>query len=163
VFALAVAGCGTDPAPGEQAPMPAVQAGAVNDAATVVDRLGRERFPEHYAGIEITDGRVLVYRTPSPAFDDAVRSKNLNVPVDLRDAPHSARELQALADRIATDLGYWRGEGFEIFSIGARYDGTAVEVGALRPEQLAPRLVERYGPTPPMVAVATGPIVPLPD
>lgn len=134
----------------------------MNDAAAKVDQLGRERFAAQYAGLEIGADQLIVFRKPSAAFDDAVRAQKLDVPVDLRDAPYSAAELQALADRVAADVDYWQGRGIEISSIGARQDGTAVEVGTPQPDKLAPLLPGRYGATPPAVAVQIGPIAPAP-
>lgn len=162
VLAMAVPACGAAAAgpPPAREPISTVQEGDVSDAATTVDQWARERFPGNYAGIEIEDSRVEVYRTPSAAFDDGLRRLDLRAEAVPRDAPYSARELQALADRVTSDIGYWQGRGIEISSVGARQDGTAVEVGTPEPEKLGPLLAGRYGSAPPAVAVAVGRIEP---
>jgi len=132
----------------------------VSILATRVDQLGREQFAAQYAGVELSDGGVVVYRKPSAEFDQAVHGLNLPGAVELRDAPYAAGELEALAERIARDIPYWQGRGLTISSVGPLQDGTAVEVGTPEPEKLAPLLPERYGAAPPIRVVSMGPVVP---
>lgn len=157
VVTIAMQACGSGAGSSAQEPVPAVPEADVHDAAGKVEQLGRERFPERYAGLEISDGRIVVYRKPSAEFDAALGGLGA---VEPRDAPYSAEELQTLADRIAADIGYWQDRGIEISSVGARQDGTAVEVGTPQPAELSPLLPARYGSNPPAVATAVGPIVP---
>ncbi|MGD9527179.1 hypothetical protein [Pseudonocardia sp.] len=143
---------------GATQPPPAAPAGAAADAAGEVDRWARERFPQLYAGVATEDARVLVYRKPSAEFDAALRELRLPAPTVPLDAPYSAPELEALASRVVADIPYWREQGIDVMSVGARYDGTAVDVGTPQPERLAPLLPGRYGTTPPAQAEAIGPI-----
>lgn len=121
-----------------------------------MDSWARERFPQLYAGIETRDGQVLVYRMPSPAFDAALRE--LAVPAVPMDAPYAAPTLDALADRVVADIPYWERQGIDVTSVGARHDGTAVDVGTTQPQRLAPLLASRYGSAPPALAEPVGPI-----
>ncbi|MGQ0572636.1 MAG: hypothetical protein ACT4RN_00350 [Pseudonocardia sp.] len=137
---------------------PAVQENDVDDAALQVDRMGRERFPDVYAGVELRERRIVVFRVPSPAFDDELRRLDLRVPAELVDAPYSGRALESLAARVVADIGFWKAQGIEIMSVGARPDGTAVQVGTPQAPRLAPLLPGRYGTDPPAVAEQIGPV-----
>jgi hypothetical protein len=152
---FALPGCAADAAPGREP-----SGSDVSDAAARVDEWARTQFPQVYAGLETRAARVLVYRKPSPEFDAGLRALDLPAPAVPRDAPYAAPELEALATRIVGDIEYWRGQGIEIASVGARHDGSAVEVGSPQADQLAPRLTARYGPTPPAVVEQVGPIRP---
>jgi hypothetical protein len=44
-----------------------------------VEALGRDRFPDHHAGLALVPGGIEVYRTPSEAFDRAVGGLGLSV------------------------------------------------------------------------------------
>lgn len=142
------------------APVPANQESEVDEAAMRVDRMGRERFPDVYAGVELRESRLVAFRVPSPAFDQAVRDLRLSVETELVDAPYSAQALEGLASRVVADIGYWKSQGIEVMSVGARPDGTAVEVGTPQADRLAPLLPGRYGTTPPAVAEPIGPAAP---
>jgi hypothetical protein len=133
----------------------------VNGSAGRVDQLGHERFPAQYAGVELSAGHVVVYRKASTGFDQAIRDLHLPAEVVVRDAPYSAAELQALAERIQGDISYWQGLGIPINTVDARQDGRAVEVGTDRPDRVRQQFSQRYGATPPVVAVTIGPVAPL--
>jgi hypothetical protein len=141
-------------------PSPAAQQTAAEDAAMQVDRMGRERFPDVYAGVELREQRVLIFRLPSAPFDQAVRELQLPAEHELHDAPYSARVLEELAQRVVADIEFWKGQGIQIMSVGSRPDGTAVEVGTPQAAQLAPQLPGRYGTNPPALAEPIGPVAP---
>lgn len=132
----------------------------MGEDASRVDQWARERFPEVYAGIETSDAGLIVFRKPSAAFDEGLRTLGVSTPVVLRDAPYANAELATLAERVLADVDYWAGQGIEITSVGARADGTAVDVGSPQADRLTPRLAGRYGTTPPAIAEPVGPIVP---
>ncbi|MGH3897042.1 MAG: hypothetical protein ACRDTA_02075 [Pseudonocardiaceae bacterium] len=134
----------------------------MSKSAGQVEQLG-ERFPAHYAGLELVAGQIVIYRKPSTDFDQALQGLHLPVEVVVRDAPYSAAELQPLVERIQGDFDYWRGLGVPIITVGARHDGTAVEVGTERPDQASRLLPQRYGAVPPVVAVRTGPVELIPN
>jgi hypothetical protein len=125
----------------------------------MVDQLGRERFPAHYAGLELLAGQVVVYRKASTDFDQALRALHLPVQVVARDALYSAAELQLLVERIRGDSAYWQGVGVPINTVGPRHDGTAVEVGTEDPDQASRLLSERYGAVPPVVVIRARPVL----
>jgi hypothetical protein len=146
-----------NPAPG---PFPTPQETEAEDAATRVDRMGRERFPDVYAGVELREQRVVIFRMPSAPFDQAVQELRLPVETESHDAPYSARTLEGLAQRVVADIEFWKGQGIQIMSVGSRPDGTAVEVGTPQAAQLGPQLPGRYGTNPPALAEPIGPVAP---
>ncbi len=120
------------------------------DPKDLLDDLGSERFPEVYAGLwALPSGGYAVWRKPSPAFDDAVRRLRLTVPVELRDARFSWRELEEVVLRIVADLDHWDVVEPPIIGVGPRGDWGAVLVTVLRPggdlAAVAARLAQRYG------------------
>jgi hypothetical protein len=134
------------------------------DAAIArIDRAGREQHRNSYAGLEVdqTQVRVIVHRVPSAEFDDVIRYAAADTCVVVRDAPHALDELTAWHDRLVADLAYWAGRGVRVVTVGARHDGTGVEVGT---QDVARARVEfrlHYGRTAPLVVVASGPVTPL--
>jgi hypothetical protein len=134
------------------------------DAATAaIDRAGRESFPDSYAGLEVDQERVraVVYRVPSDPFDDVVRQSAQATCVEVRDAEHALRELTGWHDRIVADLPSWPAEGVQIVTVGARHDGTGVEVGVRDVQRARDRLVARYGAAAPLIIVEQDPVVPI--
>lgn len=123
---------------------------ALAAAATRIDTELRRDFPEHYAGVEIDPVRavVIVYRRPSEALDSALRSRFGDLPARPHDAPHSARELRRLAERLRGDTGYWRKRGISITSLAVRPNGTAVVVGTREVAEATAELPRRYGGAP---------------
>lgn len=165
VVAIPAQGCATGTSAGSPpSPEPTTESheSAVSTSAGQVQQLG-ERFPAHYAGLELVAGQIVVYRKPSTDFDQALQDLHLSAEVVVRDAPYSAAELQPLVERIQGDFAYWRGLGVPISTVGARHDGTAVEVGTERPDQASRLFSQRYGTVPPAVAVRMGPVELIPN
>ncbi|WP_327045518.1 hypothetical protein OG320_28105 [Microbispora sp. NBC_01189] len=123
-----------------------------------IDAVLRRDFPRHYAGVALAPSghRLIVYRRPSAGLDAALRGRFPGAPVQLRDAPHAARELDALAARVRRDIGYWRRRGVSVTSVAARPDGTAVEVGVTGVARASAVLRRRYGSAP-LAIVEAGP------
>lgn len=155
-----VAGIATAAPEPVAAPAAAQMRSDVNEDAGRVEQWAHERFPDLYAGLATFDTKLLVFRKPSAEFDTELGRLELSTPVELRDAPYSNRELEVLANRVVGDIGYWQTQGVEIMSVGARNDGTAVEVGTPQADKLGPLLPGRYGVTPPAVAESVGPVAP---
>lgn len=128
-----------------------------------IDRAGRGDFADSYAGLRVDQRRVraIVYRVPSAAFDDFIRRAAEDTCVVVRDAAHSAIDLAYWHDRVLADLAYWTEQGIRIATIGARHDGTGVEVGSRDVARAKRELPARYGTRAPLVFVEEGPIVPL--
>jgi hypothetical protein len=93
--------------------------------------------------------------------DDLVREAAAGVCVVVRDAPHGADELTALHRRITADLPFWQQRGLRITTVGARHDGTGVEVGTQDPARARTELPARYGADAPIIVVESGPVFPL--
>jgi len=120
------------------------------DPKDLLDDLGSQRFPDVYAGLwALPNDGYAVWRKPSPAFDEAVRRLPLTVPVEIRDARYSWRELEEVVLRIVADHDQWDGVEPPIIGVGPRGDWGAVLVTVLRPggdlATAAARLVARYG------------------
>lgn len=127
-----------------------------------IDRAGRERFADSFAGIEVDQVKVqaVVYRVPSGDFDDFIRASAESVCVVVRDAAHPVSELTAWHDRLVSDLSYWSAQGLEITTVGGRHDGAGVEVGTRDLESTRRALFARYGEHAPLIFVAEGPFRP---
>lgn len=54
-----------------------------------------------------------------------MRELALKLEVVIRDAPHSAVELNALGDRIVEEFDYWQDQGIRVNTLSPRFDGTA--------------------------------------
>jgi hypothetical protein len=91
----------------------------------------QEQFEDVFAGVEVTpdNNRVLVYRKPSASFDDWIRKSFAPSCIEVHDARHSAKELNALIDRINQDMEYWADQGIDINELGAKHDGSGIIVG----------------------------------
>ena len=134
------------------------------DAAMAdIDRAGRDSYPDHYAGLEVDQEQVraIVYRVPSDAFDEMVRQTGDGVCVEVRDAPHGLAELTTWHDRVVADLGSWSADGVSIVSVGARHDGSGVEVGVQDAAGAKERLLSRYGADAPLIIVEQDPVFPI--
>jgi hypothetical protein len=123
------------------------QAQARSDAAAQVERLGAAHA-DQYAGVEVGADGLVVHRKPGGGFDEAVRAALTGVTVSFRDATHSRVELAALADRILADRDYWKAQGVPLWTVGARHDGTGVEVGTPAGRKLLAGARKRYGDAP---------------
>jgi hypothetical protein len=128
-----------------------------------IDRAGRERFGDSFAGLEVDQKQVraYVYRVPSATFDDFIRGAAEDVCVVVRDAAHSAVDLKYWHDRVFADLAYWEHHGVRIVTVGARHDGSGVEIGTRDPAAARRALPDRYGERAPLILVEEGPVRPL--
>jgi hypothetical protein len=155
------AGCGVDRLV-EQGAMPATPA-KLEAVMARIEEAGRGEFADSFAGLEVDQPRVraIVYRVPSAGFDDFIRRSAEDVCVVVRDAAHSAVDLAYWHDRVLADLAYWTDKGIRIVSIGARHDGTAVQVGTRDVGRAKTELLSRYGDRAPLLFVEEAPVRPL--
>jgi len=137
---------------------------ALEAAMARIERGGRADFPDSYAGLEVDQAGVqaIVYRVPSAAFDEFVRQAAENACVLVRDAAHGLTELTEWHNRIVADLGDWRERGVPISTVGARHDGTGVEIGTPDVPGTRSALAARYGDPAPLIFLEQGPVTPLP-
>jgi hypothetical protein len=159
------AGCATHTSPPAMSvdgtPQPANQ----DALSRIADRItvhAEERFADVYAGLELVpeQDRVRAFRKLSNDFDTWILRDFRADCVELVDAPHTAVELKALQDRIGDEIDYWDQHGIHILTIGARQDGTAVEVGTGDVDRARMELPRRYGTAIPIVVNREGPIQP---
>ena len=136
----------------------------LDTAMADIDRAGRAAHPDSYAGLEVDQEQVraIVHRVPDEAFDEVVRQAAGDACVEVRDAAHGLAELTRWHDRIVADLTMWSAEGVRIVTVGARHDGTGVEVGVRDPATARERLLDRYGSDAPLIIVGQDPVVPIP-
>lgn len=127
-----------------------------------IDRGGRERFADSFAGLEVdqTGVRAIVYRVPAADFDDFIRATAEGTCVVVRDAAHPVSDLTTWHDRVVADLPFWAGRGLSITTVGSRHDGSGVEIGTLELEPTRREFLARYGEHAPFVFVAEGPFRP---
>ncbi|MEO3811995.1 hypothetical protein ABGB17_23610 [Sphaerisporangium sp. B11E5] len=121
----------------------------------------RQNHPDQYAGVVLNGDKLLVYRVPSKALDASLSAEFPDAPLRLRDAAHSARRLEALAQRVTGDIDYWTRKGVPITTVAPLADGSAVEVGTTDTEKASAELPERYGPVP-LKFTEADPALPLP-
>ncbi|MBO3740710.1 hypothetical protein [Actinoplanes flavus] len=128
-----------------------------------IDRGGRERFADSFAGLEVDQLRVraIVYRVPSEVFDDFIRESAEDTCVVVRDAAHAVAELTRWHDRVVADLPYWDSRGIRIVTVGSRHDGVGVEIGTRDIDRIRREFPDRYGADAPLVFVEEGPVRPL--
>lgn len=128
-----------------------------------IDRGGRERFADSFAGLEVDQAKVqaVVYRVPSDDFDDFIRVSADDTCVVVRDAAHPVSELTTWHDRVVADLPYWTAQGLLITTVGGRHDGSGVQVGTRDLERTRQALLARYGEHAPFIFVAEGPFRPM--
>lgn len=108
----------------------------------------RQTYPAQYAGVALDGAELVVYRVPSESLDASLAAKFPGAPVTLHDADHSARQLEALAERVTADIGHWTRQGIPITTVAPLADGSAVEIGTTHVERATAELPERYGPAP---------------
>jgi hypothetical protein len=145
----------------------APRAGAASRLGDVLGRIergGREQFAESFAGVEIDEARQrgIVYRVPSAAFDDFVRTAAADACIVVRDAAYSGKTLAGWHDRVLADLPYWSHRGVRIVTIGARHDGSGVEVGVRDVPPARSAMLARYGRDAPLLFESQEPVRPLP-
>ncbi|MEV6298060.1 hypothetical protein AB0M02_01490 [Actinoplanes sp. NPDC051861] len=118
-----------------------------------IQRGGHDRFAASFAGLEVDRIRVraTVYRVPSSDFDDFVRRAAQDSCIVVRDAAHTAAELDDWHDRVVADLAYWDEHGIRIATVGSRHDGVGVEIGTRDFDRARRQLPGRYGSGAPLV------------
>ena len=136
---------------------------ALRAAMDRIGAAGRGEFADSYAGLEVDEerARAVVYRVPSEAFDDVIRRAAGHACIEVRDALHSGNDLAGWHDRVVADLPFWSHRGVRIVSVGARHDGSGVEIGAIDVDKTRQELTDRYGARAPLVFVAQAPVRPL--
>jgi hypothetical protein len=138
---MALGGCGS----GQPDPLSA-------DAKAVEPKL-RSFYSHSYAGLDVDDDRLVVYRKPDAALDAFVRDHVKDADIESRDAPFSLDELQSLTERVTGDRHYWSTRQFTVTLVAPRADGTGVNVVVatedLKAAQEAFR--QRYGNEPVIV------------
>lgn len=135
------------------------------DAAMArIDGAGRQDFADSYAGLEVDQAEVcaIVYRVPSPDFDEVIRDAAGAACVVVRDAPHARAELDRWQQRVVADLPMWSERGVPIVTVGARHDGAGVEIGVADVERARRDLRDHYGDGAPLVVVGQEPVFTLP-
>ncbi|MDH2429895.1 hypothetical protein [Sphaerisporangium sp. TRM90804] len=176
LLVTAVAACGAPGTAGGPAPAPPGGGSSLPEKprtpgqpelalmASQIDAYLRESRPGEYAGIALdpAGGSLIVYRRESAGLDAALRQRFPGAPVEPRDAPHSLRELDALAETVRDDIPYWQERGVPITSVAARVDGTAVEVGTRDVARASAELPRRYGSSAPIDVVDADPALPTP-
>jgi hypothetical protein len=129
-----------------------------------IEQTGRDRFPDSFAGLEVDQELVqaIIYRVPSAEFDDFIRKAAEDSCILVRDAAHSATALAVWHDRVLADLPYWSHQEVPIVSIGARHDGSGVEIGTGDVVKARSALLARYGSRAPLIFIPADPVRPLP-
>jgi len=136
---------------------------ALESVMAEIDRAGRGAHADSFAGLEVDQKQVraIVYRVPSAAFDEFIRGSAGNTCVVVRDAPHSTKDLAVWHDKVLADLPFWTNRGIRIVSIGARHDGTGVEIATQDLHRADLELPARYGARAPLLFVESAPARPL--
>jgi hypothetical protein len=144
--------------------MPATPA-KLDSVIARIDEAGRRDFATSFAGLEVDQDevRAIVYRIPSASFDEFIRRSAEDVCLVVRDARHSAADLAVWHQRVLADLPYWTDQGIRIVTIGARHDGTGVEIGTRDVARARVELPARYGDRAPLIFLEEGPVHPLPS
>jgi hypothetical protein len=135
---MALGGCGS----GDSARLSA--------AVKTVDPKLRSFYSHSFAGLDVEDDRLVIYRKPDAALDDFVREQVDDVDVEFRDAKYALDELQPLADRVSRDRHYWITQEFPVTLAVPRTDGTGVNVFVATEDLDAARAEfrQRYGDEP---------------
>jgi hypothetical protein len=135
---LAVGGCGS----GDSA--------RVSAAVNAVDPKLRSFYSHSYAGFEVEDDRLVVYRKPDATLDAFVQEHVDDIDVEFRDAPYSLDELEPLTERVRDDWHYWADRQFPITFAIPRTDGTGVNafVAAEDLDAARAKFRQRYGDEP---------------
>jgi hypothetical protein len=119
VVVLALGGCG--------------DSARLSAAVQAVDPKLRSFYAHSYAGLEVQDDRLIIYRKPDAALDTAVREQlddddDVDVDAEFRDAPYALDTLQPLADRVNGDRHHWITRDFPVTLAVPRADGRGVNV-----------------------------------
>ncbi|MFI5908124.1 hypothetical protein [Dactylosporangium sp. NPDC051541] len=141
-------------------PMPANNL-ELQSIANQVEIASLAKFPQSYTGVAIDTEHdvVTVYRIPDPDLDRWLRATHPSTCLVLVDTPRAKAELDALMDRIAADLQYWRSQGVVLIGMTWGFETGIVEFGTTaedldRARQLVPA---RYGPGAPITVVVRQP------
>ncbi|CCH30440.1 hypothetical protein ABZ816_16820 [Actinosynnema sp. NPDC047251] len=153
--AFAVGGCGAGKGPeqvAEDLPKPTSSSvtptndPAAEAAASALGPLLETGFPQTYAGLRLVGDRVVVYRLPDQALDDAARAAAHGARLELSDAKFPLSRLKEVAERIDADAEYWKGRNVRISTWGPAVDGSAVDVTTVDGSDAdRAALAERYG------------------
>jgi hypothetical protein len=119
-----------------------------------------------YAGLQIVRYgiEVDVVGAPSEAIRAAVARDGTQyqgkpIPVRYRSVRHTQQELQAVADRLEADQGYWQQQGIELTSWGVEIQSNTVQVTmAHYTKAFRDALLDRYGSS--LVSVVPKDVVP---
>lgn len=128
-----------------------------------IEKAGRGDYANSYAGLEVDQRyvRAFIYRVPSASFDDFIRQTAQDVCILVRDATNTAVDLAYWHDRVLADLAYWTHQGIRIVSVGARHDGSAVDIGTRDLDRARRELPTRYGARAPLRFLEEGPVHPM--
>lgn len=151
LLVMALAGCGSDDTARHSA------------AANAVEPTLRSIWSESFAGLEVNDDRLVIYRKPDASLDAFVREKVEDIDVEFRDAPYSLDDLEPLVERVRADWHYWADRQVAIKTVTPLADGTAVNAVVATDDLDATRAEfrNRYGDEPIVVHLPTrGGIVP---
>lgn len=140
LIVLALGGCGYGPG----------NTGRLDAAVNAVDPKLRSFYSHSYAGLDVENDKLLVYRKPDAVLDTFVREQVDDVDVEFRDAPYALDKLQPLADRVSKDRHHWIAREFPVTLAVPRTDGTGVNVFVATDDLDAARVEfrQRYGAEP---------------
>ena len=122
-------------------------------AVNAIDPQLRSFHDHSYAGLEVQDDLLIVYRKPDATVDALVRDLAGDVEVELRDAPYALEQLQPLAERVDGDRHYWSTRGFPVKLVVPRPDGTGVNAFVTTEDLIGARAAFRERYTDPPVFV----------
>ena len=163
----ATAGCAEPSA--DQGPTPTRK--LLTGPSATASELPRERLirdaersypPDSYAGLTLEAAGFVVHRVPVARvdeFDAGLSGRYPDFRLTFADARHPRVLLQEVAERIGTDIAYWRGEGVAVAAVTPRADGSGIKVMVGRVSaELADAMRARYGF--PDLAFSAGEIAP---
>lgn len=134
-----LAACGTAAA---SQPQPPDQA-TLNERAVAARDLGRRDYAGSYAGeaIDTANGRVILYRVPSAAYDRALQKIPSIHPVDVR---YSEATLLRWRDQLVADLDTWEKRGITLNRVGPSPADNCLTVGVDDPDRDGPTITAQY-------------------
>jgi hypothetical protein len=133
-------------------------AASLSQLADAVHRLGEDQHRTTYAGLIMdTDlDRVLVWRIPSPEFDQALADLPGHEKIVTMCATHSYADLMTTVDRLTADQDYWKAQGLTLHQFGPEYKDNCVLVTTEDPARARTELTARYPNLPLCFAYGTG-------
>jgi hypothetical protein len=137
LLVLALGGCSGDSA-------------ELSAAANTIEPKLRSFWSQSYAGLEVGDDQLVVYRKPEAALDAFVRDRIGDVDVEFRDAPYALAELEPLVERVRADTQYWSGRQVTLTMVTPRTDGTGINavVATENLKATQDQFQQRYGDEP---------------